>query len=523
MAPPPRVLGSTAIVVAVLVALVLTLPITLTPGLRTRLTNGLGERFESQVELEALRVAVLPRLRVTGSGVVLRHRGRTDVPPLIEIASFSAEASLFGLLGRPLRLQRVHLDGLEINVPPGGLSTDRGENDDADEEKQSEADGSSDGRSPIIVDDLLTERAVLRILRRDPDKEPRLFEIHRLSMRDVGSHDPWAFSATLTNPTPPGQIETAGTFGPWDAPNPASTPLDAEYEFRDADLSVFDGIRGVLHSTGAFKGVLERIEVHGQADVPEFALSDVGHPVALETRFTSIVDATSGNTWLKPVHATLGSSPIRADGGVVERDGEDGRTVHLDVVMDGARIEDVLRLAVKSKQVPMTGGLNVKTRFVLPPGPGDALQKIRLDGSFEVKKARFTTGNIQARINELSQKARVDDDDEGPPDQVVSDLEGRFVMNNGTIRFSNVSFTVPGARVEVSGTYAVRSEALDFRGTVRLDARLSQLTTGVKSVLLRILDPLLRRKDVTVIPVTIGGTVDEPKFGLDVRRAITRG
>jgi hypothetical protein len=322
---------------------------------------------------------------------------------------------------------------------------------------------------------------------------------------------------------PPGRIEAQGTFGPWNAPEPARTAVNGGYEFHDADLSVFDGIRGTLDSTGAFSGVLERIEVEGEADVPDFALSDVGQPVPLHTRFTAIVDATSGNTWLKPVHASLDGSTILADGGVVERDGEKGRTVSLDVVMDDARIEDVLRLAVKSAQVPLTGALKLSTAFVLPPGPGDAVQKMRLDGSFQIARARFTTGDVQARINELSQKARVDDDDEGAPDQVVSDLKGRFVMSGGTIRFSSVSFSVPGARVDVSGTYAIKGEALDFEGTVRLDARLSQMTTGVKSALLRIIDPLVRRKDATVIPVTIKGTVDDPKFGLDIRRTITRG
>lgn len=541
MALPRKVIGSTAIVAVVLVAFVLTLPITLTPGLRTRLTNALSERFDSEVQLETLRLSALPSLRVSGSGLTLRHKGRTDVPPLIEVASFSAEASLFGLIGRPVRLQRIHLDGLEINVPPGGMSIDRKGEADAPDARQAETDrpaeppvagdeGLADAgeptpaRSPIIVDRLLTENAVLRILRGDPEKEPRLFEIHRLSMDDAGSHEPWAFSATLTNPTPPGAIEAHGTFGPWNGPQPARTAVNGDYEFRDADLSVFDGILGTLDSTGAFSGMLERIEVEGTADVPDFALSGVGQPVPLQTRFTSIVDATSGNTWLKPVHATLDRSVILADGGVVERDGEKGRTVNLDVVLDDARIEDVLRLAVKSKQVPMTGALKLTTTFVLPPGPGDAVQKMRLNGSFQVARARFTTGDVQARINELSQKARVDDDDDDEaPEQVVSDLKGSFVMRDGTIRFSSVSFAVPGARVDVSGTYAIRGEALDFEGTVRLDARLSQMTTGIKSALLRIIDPLVRRRDATVIPVTIKGTVDDPKFGLDIRRTITRG
>jgi len=502
-----------------LVVFVLTLPITLLPGLQNRLTTALGERFDSQVEVKALRISMLPHLRMTGEGVVLRHKGRRDVPPLILIESFSAEVSLFGVIGRPLRLRRVQLEGLEINVPPGGLSVDDDDEDD-DRERDRAPAAKPPAESPLIVDDLLSERAVLRILRRTPGKRPRLFEIHQLSMQDTGSNDPWAFEATLTNPTPPGRIATRGTFGPWNAAEPSATPLDAKYEFRDADLGVFDGIRGKLHSTGAFKGVLERIEVEGQARVPDFALADVGQPVPLDTRFHSIVDGTNGNTLLQPVHGTFLQTSLVAEGGVVEREGEDGRTVTLDVVMNEARIEDVLRLAVKSSEPPMTGALKLTTKFVLPPGKVDAIDKLNLDGSFEIATARFVKGQVQEKLNELSQKAQGVRDES--PDEVASDFKGRFIMRGGVIRFSSVSFTMPGTRVDVSGAFTLRSEALDFRGTVRLDARLSQLTTGAKSFLLKLVEPVFRRGNVTVVPITIKGTVADPKVGLDLGRTLTR-
>jgi hypothetical protein len=263
---------------------------------------------------------------------------------------------------------------------------------------------------------------------------------------------------------------------------------------------------------------LERIEVVGHTNVPDFRLKNVDHAAPLTTTFHAVVDGTNGNTWLKPVEARLGSSPIVATGGVVEREGEDDRTVVLDVVMAGARIEDVLRLAVKSRVPPLTGGLNLKTKFLLPPGDGDEMERLQLDGSFEIAKARFRTGDVQEKVDALSHKAR---DADGEPDRIASDFTGRFVMRAGVISFSKVTFTVPGARVEVNGRYTVRTEALDFRGTVRLQAKLSQMTTGIKSFLLKLVDPLVRRKGVTVIPVTIRGTAGEPRFGVDVRRAFT--
>lgn len=513
------------IVFAIATVIVLSLPIALTPGLRNRLTQALEERFDSDVELASLRVAVLPRLKVSGTGVVLRYKRRSDVPPLIQIGSFSAEAHLWGLIGQTIRLTNVRVDGLEVNVPPGGVDLDSKNTAAADDTTTAPSTGATIDESrpsPLIVDGLLAERAVLRIIRGDPARPPRVWEIAHLSMQRVGSNDPWPFRARLTNPIPPGQLDVEGTFGPWSSSEPSRTPLGAAYEFRDADLGIFNGIRGVLQSSGKFDGVLDQIQVAGATDVPEFALDGVGQPVPLKTTFTAIVDGTNGNTWLKPVKAQLGSSSILAEGGIVEREAEDGRTIELDIVMTDARVEDVLKLAVKSSQPALAGGLELKASFLLPPGKAAVIEKLQLDGSFKIASARFTEGGLQGKMNELSQKARGEAGSGEPADRVASDFAGRFVMEKGVIRFSRLSFAVPGARLNLAGTYAIRSEALDFRGTVRMDAKVSELTTGFKSILLKAVDPLVRRKGMTVIPITISGTAEKPKFGLDVKRALTR-
>lgn len=524
------------VVLAVLAALVLTLPFTLPSSLRTRLTTALGERFGGAVEMDALRVSIFPRLRVSGDAVVVHYKGREGGPPLITIKSFTADASLWRLLGSKIRLKQVYLDGLEVNVPPGGIDMKDGE------EKTDKAEGAPPARSgempappapaapsevaspgadsPIVIDQILAERAMVRILRREPGKSPREFAIERLDMHDTGANIPWAFTAALTNPTPPGRIDVDGTFGPWNADSPARTPLAAGYSFSDADLGVFDGIKGILNSTGKFGGVLERIDVDGTTDVPEFALTHADQPVHLKTTFRAIVDGTNGNTWLRPVDATLGSTAIHTTGGVLEIEGRDGRTTRLDVVIDKAPIDDILRLAVKTKdgQPPMSGVLTLKTSFELPPGHVPAIEKLKLDGSFEIEDARFGGGGVQTKVNELSQKAQADS---GPAEEVLSDFSGAFTMAGGTIRFSRVAFAMPGARVELTGTFGVVAKTMDFKGTVRLQAKLSELTTGAKSFFLKLADPIFRRKNVTVIPITIGGTADDPKVGLDVVRAFT--
>jgi hypothetical protein len=47
--------------------------------------------------------------------------------------------------------------------------------------------------------------------------------------------------------------------------------------------------------------------------------------------------------------------------------------------------------------------------------------------------------------------------------------------------------------------------------------------SGVRSFFLRIVDGLFRHDDITVVPITIGGTADKPKVGLDLGKAIKGG
>ena len=511
--------------VAILAGLFFSLPFTLPGSLRTRLSAALGQRFGGSVEIETLRVSVLPRLRIAGEGVRIRRGERAGVPPLISIRAFSGEAGLLGLLGSTLNIREVRLSGLEVNVPPGGVDIN------GDKPDTSSAPGDSTvpapkpdhespaSKSPIIVDHLVSEGAVLRILRGDPGKKPREFAISRLTMEDTGADTPWAFIASLTNPTPPGRIETHGTFGPWRADSPSQTPLAAEYTFSGADLGVFKGIAGILESSGKFAGVLERIEVNGKADVPDFALDSAGHPMPLATTFHSIVDGTNGNTWLQPVVATFRQTTVNAKGGVIEGENKDGRTVTLDVVMERARLEDVLFLAVKSAQPPMSGALKLRAKLEIPPGHVDALQKLVLKGSFTIDDARFAGEGIQTKVNEMSQKAKGDDTAQAR--EALSDFSGQFAMSGGVIRFSAIKFAMPGARVSMAGSYAAATQALDFKGTVRIDAKLSELTTGMKAMFLKVIEPVFRRGGATVIPITIGGTVKDPKVGLDMVRAFT--
>jgi hypothetical protein len=121
---------------------------------------------------------------------------------------------------------------------------------------------------------------------------------------------------------------------------------------------------------------------------------------------------------------------------------------------------------------------------------------------------------IQEKIKSLSRHGlgKPADEDAG---SALSQLKGRFLLRNAVITFRDLSFGVAGAAVTLSGTYGLKSEDLDFHGKLRLDAKLSQMTTGFKSVLLKAFDPFFRKNGATELPIKITGKRDHPSFGLD--------
>ena len=97
------------------------------------------------------------------------------------------------------------------------------------------------------------------------------------------------------------------------------------------------------------------------------------------------------------------------------------------------------------------------------------IDRLQLDGRFTLAQARFTNYDVQKRITMLSRRARGETEmSDGA--SVVSNLHGGFVLRDGVLRLSGLTFAVPGAVVRLDGTYALRTQAMDFTGDLLLDA-----------------------------------------------------
>jgi hypothetical protein len=481
------------------------------PILRARVIETLSNRFQSKVELAGFHVSLANGIAVSGEG--LKIFGKTDPNPyepgvqaLIAVQQFRFQTGLPSLFRSPMHVQTVYVKGLELNIPP------------KEDRREMTNMGSRTGKMTIFVDKFVCEDTKLMINTSKPGKPPLEFAIGDLKMKDIGPGQPMQFNATLVNPKPVGNIQSSGLFGPWQQNNPRDTPVQGEYSFREADLSTIKGIGGTLSSTGEYSGTLNNIVVHGKTDTPDFRIATSGHPVPLHTEFHAIVDGTSGDTYLRPVNATFLHSSFTANGSVVRVSTPHGHDIELDVVLDGARIEDLLQLGVHTDPPVLTGPVEMKTRLGLAPGDKSVADRLKLAGNFHVLQAHFTNEKVQGRLDSLSLRSqgKPKQAQEHTDEDVPVDLQGVFTLKDGVLSFSLLHFLIPGTHVDMTGDYSLDGQEFDFRGKARLDAKVSQMTTGWKSILLKPVDPFFNKHGAgTEVPIRITGTKSEPHFGLD--------
>jgi len=465
----------------------------------------LTDRFQSKVELRALHVHVFPRIAVVGEGLTLRHHGRTDIPPLLQIERFSFESGLSGLLRIPQHIEVIHTKKMTITLPP------RGEKD-----KKENWDDSKGMKIPKVVFDWIEcNDADIFTTPTKPGKDPLDWQIHNLILSGVDFDKPFGFRGTLTNAQPVGEIATKGQFGPWDADDPGNSPVAGDYAFQNADLGPFPGISGTLSSTGQFSGFLRELAVSGSTETPNFSLDKIGNPLALHTEFDATVDGTNGDTLLHPVRARLVKTAIFAEGKIVLVPKE-GHLISLGVGVPQGRIEDILSLAIRSEKPVMKGPVKVKAELTVKPGNAAALEKLVLDGTFGVEDAKWSSPEVRERLESLSRKAQGKPEDENVG-SALSDLRGSFHLEKGVIEFRNLTFGLEGALIDLAGTYEIPGGRLDLKGHLRLRAKLSQTTTGAKSFFLKAFDPFFAKNGAgTELPITITGTRENPVFGVSV-------
>jgi hypothetical protein len=143
-------------------------------------------------------------------------------------------------------------------------------------------------------------------------------------------------------------------------------------------------------------------------------------------------------------------------------------------------------------------------------------KRLKVSGRFNLARGMFTDSKVQEKLQELSRRSQGKAPDEDPG-RVLTNMTGRFVLQAGVLSLPDLTFQVPGATVDLSGLYRIDGEVLDFHGTLKMKASVSQAVGGFKSIFLKPFDALFREKGHgAVVPIKITGTRKEPKMGLEM-------
>ncbi len=476
------------------------------PFTRDVVVRALQQKFSSTVEVKAFHGTYFPPGCIA-EGVTFRRNSDRDDPPIATIEKLTIQGAYWEFFRTPKRVRRVRIEGLRMFVSSGS------------ERIENPAQPGSPVQSALIIDQIIADGAVMEVASGQSGKEPLKFEIHKLTLSSVADDLPMSFHAALLNPKPLGEIRTDGQFGPLQPQDLGQTRLSGSYDFERADLGGFSGIGGTLASTGKFKGVLEHIEIEGTTDTPDFKVARSDHPVHLKTQFQGIVNGLDGDVSLSSVQAQFERTSLVSQVEVAKKpapEGTGGKTISVGTTELQGQIQDWLRLVAKADHPALTGSMNFRTQVMVPPGKRPFIERVKLQGDFGIDAASFARSTTQEKVDNLSQLAQGEKKNDDPA-SVVENLKGHVVLNHAIATFSDLSFSVPGALAHLHGTYGLLTQQVNLHGTLQLDNKLSKGSKGVKSVLLKSVEPLFKKKNAgEIVPIRIGGTFSHPSYGLDV-------
>jgi hypothetical protein len=480
------------------------------PFTREAMMKRLERASSAQVEMRGFHSKYFPFPGCVADDVVFRQKtapGQKPADPIITIRKLTIESTFAGLLSKPGRIRRVVADGLRLHIPQGGVNLH-------------EQTGS--GSDQTVIEELRADNAVLELATGQTAEKKLVFQIHSAQFHNIGGGQAVPFQVSLQLPVPPGEVESSGSIGPWkdEKGTVRSTAISGKYVLNRANLGVFKALGGIVSSRGEFSGNLEKLNVAGMTDSPDFEVKESGHQFHLSTQFRGLLDMKNGDLVLPSLEARLGNTNLLAHGSVSGKP----KTVTLDVTHGQGKIQDLILLFSDAKASPMLGPVVFQTQIVLPPEHRPFKERVRLTGNFNISRARFTSTNTQKNVDQLSERAEGkkdkekdydQDDDENGFEQVMTDLKGNVIMKDGVATFSPVSFAVPGADADMKGTYSLLTKRVNMRGKMRMLATVSQASTGAKSIFLKVLDPFYKKKKKGAgaeVPIRMTGTYGHTHF-----------
>jgi hypothetical protein len=361
-----------------------------------------------------------------------------------------------------------------------------------------------------VVEVLRIHDSLLDFMRKDGSRYS--FPIRLLSVRNLEMGRELGYSVDMRNAKPTGHIFSTGSFGPLNEQNIGATPLSGDFTFASVNLHDLGDIGGTLISKGRFQGVLADIEADATSYTPDFAVGG-GKATPFTTAIRCAINAVNGDVTILGVDGKIGATKIHVEGRIA------GSPKVTDVQMEvaGGRVQDVLRPFLRN-DVPVEGMVWLHSHaHVDAPGKGETfLERLKVDGSFEAPAERLTNRTTEEKLSAFSQRAAGGHDSKAdatsetpasnPAGDALSSLDGHAKIRNGMLSTQRIAFLIPGAGVDLSGTFNLRDGAVHLNGNLRMKTDVSHAASGFKSALLKPLIPLFKKKQSgAVIPIAVTG------------------
>ncbi|WP_419804502.1 AsmA-like C-terminal region-containing protein [Terriglobus sp.] len=443
---------------------------------RGRLLQTFQQRFHSPATIDDLRVHYTGQIQVDGRGLRVQSV-LTGVPgdpqhPMLQVQEFHFHLSILAALSRSPRIHHVRIRGVQLDLPAAAAQASHATEPDREVDLEY-----------AEVDD-----AHIRFASSAADRAPLTFDLPHLVFRGVSRSRPIRFHAVVDNGPPLGISETDGTIGPWNFDDPRLTPLQGAFTFKDKDVSSVRGLHGRLSLDGHYQGTVANMHAEGTTNDPAFALDVSSHPVTLRTKFAMTLLPAQNAVSLERVEGSFGNTIFLCHGTAVKDRTAD--SFRLDVQLDtaGARVEDALALATHTTPPVMRGALSLTGRLQMRAGPESVSRKLSLGGgTFAISGGTFSNPGVQQTFDELAERAQ------GNPKHataqraasVTAAARGTVTMRNAVLRFPQVHVTSPGSQATLHGTYSLDGTQFVFDGSVHTEAKLSNMTSGLKSALLK--------------------------------------
>jgi hypothetical protein len=459
----------------------------------------LEDVFGSQIAIAHYHRIYFPNPGFIATGLTLRRKSAPHQPPIGTVQTFFVQGRWIDLFLLRRRIQLVDITALHLVLPPPGSQAAQ---EDFPPGSTSDFSGPDTPIARLEIHDSL-----LDVLRQNGKRFT--FPIRQLHIENMEKGRAMKYVVSMDNAIPHGHIQASGSFGPLNAKDLGATLVSGQFVFDQINLhDVGEKIHGTMRSSGKFAGPLDAIDATADTDTPDFAVDDA-KPTPITGPIDCTVNGVNGDVVYHSMEARTGSTAVHASGTTA---GAGGKSTDLDLRITHGRAEDVLRPFLL-KPVPIAGPVALHAHaHIAPAKEGSFLQRLQVDGAFDVLREVVTQQKTEKNLSAFSQRAQGKKAPDPGKDaaeipDAVSSIAGPARIRNAVVTTQGLLFKMPGAQATLSGTFNLHTSAVHLTGNVATKADIAKDATGFKSFLLKPLAPFFRKKPAgAVIPIAVTGT-----------------